>query len=52
MIVDAGGGTVDLTTYKFVTADPIAVEETAAPGCTSVNASSYGPGPETTITCI
>lgn len=33
MIVDCGGGTVDLTTYEFVTADPIQVEEIASPAC-------------------
>ena len=33
MIVDCGGGTIDLTTYKFVTANPILVEETTTPGC-------------------
>lgn len=35
MIIDAGGGTVDLSTYKFITAHPVSVEEIAAPACTS-----------------
>ncbi|EKM51021.1 uncharacterized protein PHACADRAFT_212923 [Phanerochaete carnosa HHB-10118-sp] len=33
MIIDAGGGTIDLSTYKFTTASPVSVEEIAAPGC-------------------
>lgn len=33
MVVDAGGGTVDLTTYKVVTASPIVMEEVAPPDC-------------------
>ncbi|KIP03242.1 hypothetical protein PHLGIDRAFT_130274 [Phlebiopsis gigantea 11061_1 CR5-6] len=33
MIVDAGGGTVDLSSYKFVSTNPLTVEEIAAPGC-------------------
>ncbi|THH07993.1 hypothetical protein EW146_g9133 [Bondarzewia mesenterica] len=33
MIVDAGGGTVDLSTYKFVESAPILIREMAAPGC-------------------
>ena len=34
IIVDAGGGTVDLTTYTFITAAPIVMEEVAPPACT------------------
>lgn len=33
MIVDAGGGTVDISTYKFVTVSPMTVEEAANPDC-------------------
>ena len=33
MIVDAGGGTVDLSSYKFTTATPITVEEIAPTDC-------------------
>lgn len=33
MIVDAGGGTVDLSTYTFAEAKPIEIEEIAPPGC-------------------
>ena len=33
MIIDAGGGTVDLTTCKFTAVHPIAVEEIAPPDC-------------------
>lgn len=33
MIVDAGGGTVDISTYEFMTVSPITVEETAPPEC-------------------
>ncbi|THH05593.1 hypothetical protein EW146_g9863 [Bondarzewia mesenterica] len=33
MIVDAGGGTVDLSTYRFVESAPILIREMAAPGC-------------------
>lgn len=35
MVVDAGGGTVDITTYTFVTASPILMEEVAPPACKS-----------------
>ncbi|KIP11255.1 hypothetical protein PHLGIDRAFT_114660 [Phlebiopsis gigantea 11061_1 CR5-6] len=43
IVVDAGGGTVDITTYTFVTAVPILMEEVAPPDCllqgsTQVNA--------------
>ena len=33
MIVDAGGGTVDLSTYSFSSITPVTAEEIAAPGC-------------------
>ncbi|GJE91452.1 heat shock 70 kDa protein 12A [Phanerochaete sordida] len=33
IIADAGGGTVDVTTYGVVTADPIVLQEVAAPEC-------------------
>ncbi|KAF9812314.1 hypothetical protein IEO21_06256 [Rhodonia placenta] len=33
MIVDAGGGTVDLSTYTFTTISPMSVEEVVAPDC-------------------
>lgn len=33
MVIDAGGGTVDLSTYQFVNASPIAVQEVSSPGC-------------------
>jgi hypothetical protein len=33
MIIDAGGGTVDLSTYSFTAVRPISVEEIALPGC-------------------
>lgn len=33
MVVDAGGGTVDINTYTFVTASPILMEEVAPPTC-------------------
>ena len=33
MIVDAGGGTVDISTYTFSKSTPIAIEEIAPPGC-------------------
>lgn len=33
MIVDAGGGTVDLSTYAFTTAQPVSVEEIAPADC-------------------
>ncbi|KAL4244988.1 hypothetical protein ABKN59_002854 [Abortiporus biennis] len=32
-IIDAGGGTVDLSTYTFTQTSPISVEEIAPPGC-------------------
>ncbi|TFK50906.1 hypothetical protein OE88DRAFT_1630799 [Heliocybe sulcata] len=33
MIVDAGGGTIDLSSYRITKAKPIKVEEVAIPGC-------------------
>ena len=33
MIVDAGGGTVDISTYAFMSASPISVEEVTSPDC-------------------
>lgn len=33
IVVDAGGGTVDLTTYTLVTATPVVMEEVAPPDC-------------------
>lgn len=35
MIIDAGGGTVDLSTYSFTGTSPISVEEIATPDCSS-----------------
>ncbi|KAI0310024.1 hypothetical protein OF83DRAFT_1071189 [Amylostereum chailletii] len=33
MIIDAGGGTVDLSTYRFSDMSPLKVQEVAKPGC-------------------
>ncbi|KAI0701306.1 hypothetical protein BC835DRAFT_1404545 [Cytidiella melzeri] len=33
IVIDAGGGTVDLSTYHFAASTPIAVEEIAPPDC-------------------
>ena len=33
MIVDAGGGTVDISTYKFVSVSPVSVEEVTSADC-------------------
>ncbi|VDB90859.1 unnamed protein product [Peniophora sp. CBMAI 1063] len=33
MIIDAGGGTVDISTYAFKTVEPVKVEEIAVPSC-------------------
>ncbi|KAI0079324.1 hypothetical protein K474DRAFT_1659403 [Panus rudis PR-1116 ss-1] len=33
MIVDAGGGTIDISTYTITNANPISVEESTAPDC-------------------
>ena len=33
MVIDAGGGTVDLSTYTFTSVSPITVEEIATPDC-------------------
>jgi hypothetical protein len=33
MIIDAGGGTVDISTYTFTSATPIKVKEIAIPAC-------------------
>lgn len=41
LIVDAGGGTVDLSKYSFVTTSPITVEEVTSPDCQFLSF-SYG----------
>lgn len=33
MIIDAGGGTVDLSSYSITSATPIKISEIAAPDC-------------------
>jgi hypothetical protein len=33
MIIDAGGGTVDISTYTFISDTPIKVKEIAIPAC-------------------
>lgn len=33
MIIDAGGGTIDLSTYQFLSENPISMEEIAPAGC-------------------
>ncbi|KAJ3489527.1 hypothetical protein NLI96_g2044 [Meripilus lineatus] len=33
MVIDAGGGTVDLSTYSIIACSPLRVEEVSAPGC-------------------
>ncbi|VDB90865.1 unnamed protein product [Peniophora sp. CBMAI 1063] len=33
MVIDAGGGTVDISTYSFKSAEPVKVEEIAPPNC-------------------
>ena len=35
MVIDAGGGTVDLSTYTFSSTTPLAVKEIASPECKS-----------------
>lgn len=35
MVIDAGGGTVDLSTYSIIACSPLRVEEVSAPGCMS-----------------
>lgn len=35
MIVDCGGGTIDLSTYCVVNNQPVSVEEIVVPDCTS-----------------
>ena len=32
-VIDAGGGTVDISTYKFTGDSPVEIEEIVAPGC-------------------
>ncbi|KAI0941758.1 hypothetical protein AcW1_003559 [Taiwanofungus camphoratus] len=46
LIVDAGGGTIDLSTYTFAQVSPLSVEEIVSPDCimqgsTRVNARAY-----------
>ena len=33
MIIDAGGGTVDFSSYHFLASTPVSVEEVAPPDC-------------------
>ena len=33
MVVDAGGGTVDLSSYLFTSTSPLNAREIATPGC-------------------
>ena len=33
MIIDAGGGTVDISTYAFKSVEPVKVEEISVPSC-------------------
>lgn len=33
MIIDAGGGTVDLSSFKFTSTDPVSVEEISPSAC-------------------
>ena len=40
MIVDTGGGTVDISSYKFTSTRPVSVEEIAPPDCESRISSS------------
>ena len=35
IIVDAGGGTVDVSSYRFLSTSPISVEEVTSPECES-----------------
>lgn len=35
MVVDAGGGTVDISTYALKNADDLTMEEVAPPDCMS-----------------
>nr|VWO95521.1 Zn(2)-C6 fungal-type domain-containing protein [Ganoderma boninense] len=34
IIIDAGGGTVDISSYRFLSTSPISVEEITSPACT------------------
>jgi len=36
LIIDAGGGTIDISTYKVVSNGPLQVEELCEPKCESV----------------
>ena len=42
MIIDAGGRTVDLSTYRFTAISPISVEEIAPPGCKLLTSPAQG----------
>ena len=33
MVIDAGGGTVDFSSYHFLSSTPVSVEEVAPPDC-------------------
>lgn len=33
ILIDAGGGTIDLSTYRIIPTEPPSVEELSVPGC-------------------
>ena len=41
MIIDAGGGTVDLSSYTITSTTPIEIAEIAAPDCTYTLSTSF-----------
>ena len=41
MIIDAGGGTIDLSTYKFTSVNPMSAEEIAPPDCKSSTTTAF-----------
>lgn len=43
MIVDCGGGTIDLSTYRVVDNQPVSVEETVVPDCMLAKCFSLAP---------
>lgn len=44
LVLDAGGGTLDVTSYRVSNTDPIELEEIATPDCTSVKANFISGG--------
>lgn len=46
MVIDAGGGTVDLSSYTFTSTTPLSASEIAPPGCECFTSLMFDRGTE------